>query len=87
MINMIENKIMRHHLKQVIEKSVRQKGLSDQATGGARSEALVTEKLSTLSSRKDGGCFGEETMVDGICNPETGTKNTGVETLKNELVV
>jgi len=78
---------MRHHLKQVIEKSVRQKGLSDQATGGALNEALVTEKLSTLSSRKDGGCFGEETMMEGICNSETGNKNTGVETLKYELVV
>lgn len=50
--------------------------LSDQATGGALSEALVTEKLSILSSRKkDGGGLSEE-ATGGVRNSEAGTKNS-----------
>jgi hypothetical protein len=43
--------------------------------GGALSEALITEKLSILSSRKGGGCFEIETGGDSKNRSESDNKN------------
>jgi hypothetical protein len=64
------------------------KGLTDYATGGARSAVWVTEKLRTLPSRNDGGCFDNRATGGESNNPDTLLIiKSETEILKKELVV